>query len=88
MKRITLTRSRQFVGAAARCWLVVNMNEDEAKKTIYTAIKKLSDQSLPDQSKNVIPIIAGQSVTIELNDNKAEFYVAFMIAFWIQKSVL
>ena len=47
------------------------MNEDEARKYIYRAIKKL-----PDQSKGVILIKNGQSITVESNDNKVEFYAA------------
>jgi len=74
MKKITITRHRQFTGGSARCWIIFNMNEDEARKHVRRAKK-----NLPNQSKNVIPILNGQSITVELHNNKTEFYAAFMV---------
>ena len=76
MRKITVTRH----GLVPKCWIILNMNEDEARKYIYRAIKKL-----PDQSKNVIPIKNRKPITIELSDNEVEIYAVFTPAFGLSQ---
>ena len=42
---------------------------------------------MPNQSKHVIPILNGQSITVELHNNKTEFYAAFMVGLLSNKVI-
>lgn len=79
MGKITITREKQFVGCKMKCWVILNMAEDDARKYIYRAKRKI-----PNQSNDVIPIANKQSITIELNQ-KTNFFIAGTAAFGSDK---
>ena len=76
MGKITVIRNHQFYGVFALTWVAVNMSEEDAR-TCARLVKKTKKPF-----SNFIPILSGQTITIDIAESKASlFVVAFQDSF-------